>query len=457
MNPKNFTNTERISHIYRETRERVRDYQEVEAPLSPEQISDQAFRCMGCGIPFCHGLGCPLGNLIPDFNAAVSRGEWKDAWNLLRSTSFFPEFTSRICPALCEGSCTEGIRQKPVMIRQLEKAIVEHAFAQGWILPEAPQVRTGKRVIVIGGGPAGLSAAVGLNRLGHRVTVYEKNIFCGGLLRYGIPDFKLDKKVIERRMKILKGSGIEFVTGTEVGRDVSAEYLRKRCDALIITCGTPVPRDLRIPGREYKGVHFALDFLQGQNRVISGESPELPVSAKGRHVLVIGGGDTGSDCVGTANRQGARSVTQIEIMPRPPEQRSESTPWPDWPYQLRTSSSHEEGCARRWDLQTCCFTGENGVVTGAEIVPVHWSFSPAGKPLKFEEIPDQKEFCRADLVLLALGFLRQDRNALLKHFQLEDSPEIFFAGDAANGPSLVVRAIADAKRMVPEIHRYLSF
>lgn len=453
---KDFMNIERIAHVYRPAAERVRDFNEVEAPLTAQQLAEQSARCMGCGIPFCHGTGCPLGNLIPDFNEAVHKGDWKQAWDLLSSTSSFPEFTSRICPALCEGSCTEGLNLEPVMIRQIEKAIVETAFANGWVKPSVPAKRTGKKVIIAGAGPAGLAAAVLLNQAGHSVTVYEKNKFPGGLLRYGIPDFKLNKEIIERRMRILEESGIEFVLGTEIGTDVSAEYLRKRCDTLLITCGTPVPRDLKIPGRELKGIHFALEFLQGQNRVNSGELPGLPVSAKGKRVLVIGGGDTGSDCVGTANRQGARSVTQIEIMPRPPEKRSESTPWPNWPYILRTSSSHEEGCVRRWDIQSRKFNGKNGSVASVDIVPVRWTLSPFGKPLKFEELADKAETIEADLVLLALGFLKLDRAAMLERLKLADMPEVFIAGDSANGPSLVVRAIVDGRKAAAQIDHYLS-
>ena len=453
---KDFMNIERIAHVYRPAAERVRDFNEVEAPLTAQQLAEQSARCMGCGIPFCHGTGCPLGNLVPDFNEAVHKGDWKQAWDLLSSTSSFPEFTSRICPALCEGSCTEGLNLEPVMIRQIEKAIVETAFANGWVKPSVPAKRTGKKVIIAGAGPAGLAAAVLLNQAGHSVTVYEKNKFPGGLLRYGIPDFKLNKEIIERRMRILEESGIEFVLGTEIGTDVSAEYLRKRGDALLITCGTPVPRDLKIPGRELKGIHFALEFLQGQNRVNSGELSGLPVSAKGKRVLVIGGGDTGSDCVGTANRQGARSVTQIEIMPRPPEKRSESTPWPNWPYILRTSSSHEEGCVRRWDIQSRKFNGKNGSVASVDIVPVRWTLSPFGKPLKFEELADKAETIEADLVLLALGFLKLDRAAMLERLKLADMPEVFIAGDSANGPSLVVRAIVDGRKTAAQIDRYLS-
>lgn len=453
---KDFMNIERIAHVYRPAAERVRDFNEVEAPLTAQQLAEQSARCMGCGIPFCHGAGCPLGNLVPDFNEAVHKGDWKQAWDLLSSTSSFPEFTSRICPALCEGSCTEGLNLEPVMIRQIEKAIVETAFANGWVTPAVPAKRTGKKVIIAGAGPAGLAAAVLLNQAGHSVTLYEKNKFPGGLLRYGIPDFKLNKEIIERRMRILEESGIEFVLGTEVGADVSAEYLRKRCDALLITCGTPVPRDLKIPGRELKGIHFALEFLQGQNRVNSGELSELPISAKGKRVLVIGGGDTGSDCVGTANRQGARSVTQIEIMPRPPEKRSDSTPWPNWPYMLRTSSSHEEGCVRRWDIQSRKFNGKNGSVASVDIVPVRWTLSPFGKPLKFEELADKAETIEADLVLLALGFLKLDRAAMLERLKLADMPEVFIAGDSANGPSLVVRAIVDGRKAAAQIDHYLS-
>ena len=453
---RDFMKIERIGHVYRSAGERVRDFKEVEVPLTEKQLHEQSARCMGCGIPFCHGTGCPLGNLIPDFNEAVHQGDWRQAWELLSATSSFPEFTSRVCPALCEGSCTEGLNLEPVMIRQIEKAIVEHAFANGWIKPSAPEKRSDRKVIIVGAGPAGLAAAVLLNKAGHHVTVYEKNHFPGGLLRYGIPDFKLDKAVVERRIRILEESGIRFVLDTEVGRDVSAEYLRGRCDALLISCGTPVPRDLNIPGRELENIHFALEFLQGQNRANSGESSTVPVSAKGKRVLVIGGGDTGSDCVGTANRQGARSVTQIEIMPRPPETRSPSTPWPFWPYQLRTSSSHEEGCVRRWELQSKNFSGENGQVRGVEVVPVRWTLSPFGRPQKFEELSGKTETIETDLVLLALGFLKLDRKAMLERLHLNDAPNVFLAGDTATGPSLVVRAIVDGRKAAARIDRYLS-
>lgn len=458
QNPKYpFMNIERVKHIYRPTQERIRDFREVEGKINESEIRRQATRCMNCGIPFCHGKGCPLGNLIPDMNNAVAKGDDRLAWEILSSTSPFPEFTSRICPALCEGSCTEGLDREAVMVRQIEKHIVETAFAEGWVKPAEPEKRNGRKVFIIGSGPSGLAAAHFLNKEGFEVTVLEKNQHPGGLLRYGIPDFKLSKQIVERRIQLLKEAGIRFICGTTAGTDVSAAYLHQRCDALLIANGTPVPRDLTIPGRELSGIHFALELLQGQNRAVSGERPEPPVHAAGKKVLVIGGGDTGSDCVGTAHRQKASEVTQIEIMPRPPETRSASTPWPEWPYLLRTSSSHEEGCIRRWNLASRRFVGQDGHITGVEVVPVEWELSPLGRPLKFHEIPEGKpEIIEADLVLLAMGFLRRDRAAVLASFGLEDTPSVFLAGDAANGPSLVVRAIVDGMKAAEQIRRFLS-
>ena len=456
----------RIQDIYRPVDQRRRDFDEVERALSFDELKGQAGRCMNCGIPFCHGAGCPLGNVIPEINAAVAAGNWEAAWNILSSTSFFPEFTSRVCPALCEGSCTDGIDGEPVMVRQLEKAVVEAAFRNGFVKPPKPQSRSGKSVAVIGGGPAGLAAATALNLAGHTVTVYEKNAAPGGLLRYGIPDFKLSKKMIDRRIALMEEAGIRFECGTEVGRDISGGYLARRHDATVLTIGTPQARDLAVPGREASGIHFALEFLQGQNRVLGRECAALPVNAAGQRVVVIGGGDTGSDCVGTSVRQGAASILQIEIMPKPPETRSPSTPWPQWPYLLRTSSSHREGGERRWNLATKRFCVEGGRVAGLEAVTVEWEFSPLGRPLTFRELPDSAEFIPADLVLLAMGFTGVAAEGVAAELGLavdargrvQPAPErgIFAAGDSASGASLVVRAIADGKRVAQAVDAYLK-
>ena len=456
----------RIQDIYRPVDQRRRDFDEVERALSFDELKGQAGRCMNCGIPFCHGAGCPLGNVIPEINAAVAAGNWEAAWNILSSTSFFPEFTSRVCPALCEGSCTDGIDGEPVMVRQLEKAVVEAAFRNGFVKPPKPQSRSGKSVAVIGGGPAGLAAATALNLTGHTVTVYEKNAAPGGLLRYGIPDFKLSKKMIDRRIALMEEAGTRFECGTEVGRDISGGYLARRHDATVLTIGTPQARDLAVPGREASGIHFALEFLQGQNRVLGRECAALPVNAAGKRVVVIGGGDTGSDCVGTSVRQGAASILQIEIMPKPPETRSPSTPWPQWPYLLRTSSSHREGGERRWNLATKRFCVEGGRVAGLEAVTVEWEFSPLGRPLTFRELPDSAEFIPADLVLLAMGFTGVAAEGVAAELGLavdargrvQPAPErgIFAAGDSASGASLVVRAIADGKRVAQAVDAYLK-
>ena len=383
--------------------ERKGDWSEVERALSDEELKEQTSRCMNCGQPFCHAYGCPLGNLVPDQNRAVAQGNWKLAYELLSSNSDFPEFTSRICPALCEASCVHQLDEESVMIRQSEKRIIETAFENGWVVPRPPERENGKSVAVIGAGPAGLSAAVTLRRKGWAVTVYERRANIGGLLRYGIPCFKLDKALIDRRRAILEAEGIAFVTGCEVGKDVSAEWLKARHDGIVVAIGTPAARDLKIPGRELAGIHLALELLEGQNRFLTGEIDAPPINAKGKDVLVIGGGDTGSDCVGTAIRHGAKSVTQIEIMPRPPDDRSDSTPWPLWPYMLRTSSSHKEGCERRWNLNSLRFVGD-GAVAGVEVETVEWELSPEGKPLKFHAVPDTKETIKADLVFLAMGF-----------------------------------------------------
>ena len=447
---------QRIHDIYRPTEERKRDWREVERDLSDSELKEQTLRCMNCGQPFCHAYGCPLGNLVPDQNRAVAQGDWKRAYDLLSANSDFPEFTSRICPALCEASCVHGLDEEAVMIRQSEKRIIETAFANGWVLPRPPEKENGKSAAVIGAGPAGLSAAVTLRRRGWAVTVYEKRANIGGLVRYGIPCFKLDKSIIDRRRRILEDEGIRFVTGTEVGRDVSAEWLARRFDAVVVAIGTPAARDMKIPGRELGGIHLALEFLEGQNRCLTGEISDLPVDASGKDVLVIGGGDTGSDCVGTSIRQGAKSVTQIEIMPKPPDRRDPSTPWPLWPYMLRTSSSHMEGCERRWNLNTTRFVGEEGHVAGVEVEAVEWEFSSDGRPLKFNSVPGTKETIKADLVLLAMGFTGvPSDDPIIAQLGLNQTPRsalvpdpargIFCVGDCATGASLVVRALAGGK------------
>ena len=435
--------------------ERKNDWKEVERMLSDEELKEQTSRCMNCGQPFCHAYGCPLGNLVPDQNRAVAQGDFKRAYDLLSVHSDFPEFTSRICPALCEASCVHQLDEESVMVRQSEKRIIEAAFANGWVVPRPPEKENGKSAAIIGAGPAGLSAAVTLRRKGWAVTVYERRGNIGGLLRYGIPCFKLDKALIDRRRAILEAEGIRFVTNIEVGKDISAEWLAKQNDAVVIAIGTPAARNLNIPGRELKGIHLALELLDGQNRYLTGEIATPPIDAKGKDVLVIGGGDTGSDCVGTSIRQGAASVTQIEIMPKPPENRDASTPWPLWPYMLRTSSSHKEGCERRWNLNSLRFIGKDSV-EGVEVETVEWEFSPEGRPLKFHSVPGTKKTIKADLVFLAMGFtgVSQD-HPIVAQLKLAQTPRtalisdpargIFCVGDCASGASLVVRALASGK------------
>ena len=448
---------QRIHDIYRPKDERKDDWREVERMLSDADLKEQTSRCMNCGQPFCHAYGCPLGNLVPDQNRAVAQGDWHRAYALLTLNSDFPEFTSRICPALCEASCVHQLDEEAVMVRQSEKRIIETAFANGWVVPHPPEKENGKSAAVIGAGPAGLSAAVTLRRKGWAVTVYERRANIGGLLRYGIPCFKLDKSIIDRRRAILEAEGIRFVTGIEVGKDISAEWLARRFDALVVAIGTPAARDLKIPGRHLAGIHLALELLEGQNRFLTGEIDAPPIDAKGKNVLVIGGGDTGSDCVGTAIRHGAKSVTQIEIMPCPPDERSASTPWPQWPYMLRTSSSHLEGCTRRWNLNSLRFIGE-GHVQGVEVERVAWTLSPEGRPLNFAAATDSKEVIPADLVFLAMGFTGVPADhAIVAQIGLKQTPRtallsdparnIFCVGDCASGASLVVRALASGKSL----------
>ena len=450
----------RLHDIYRPTEERKADWKEVERSLTDDELKEQTSRCMNCGQPFCHAYGCPLGNLVPDQNRAVAQGNFKLAYELLSAHSDFPEFTSRICPALCEASCVHQLDEEAVMVRQSEKRIIETAFANGWVVPHPPEKENGKRVAIIGAGPSGLSAAVTFRRKGWTVAVYEREKNIGGLLRYGIPYFKLDKALIDRRRAILEAEGIKFVTGVDIGTDVTAEYLAKSNDAVVVAVGTPAARDLKIPGRELHGIHLALEYLGGQNRALGGEIAANPINANGKRVLVIGGGDTGSDCVGTAIRQGAANVTQIEIMPKPPYERDASTPWPLWPYMLRTSSSHKEGCERRWNLNSLRFIGSEppNHVTGVEVETVEWEFSPEGRPLKFHAVPGTKETIKADLVFLAMGFTGVPKDhPIVAQLKLAQTPRtalipdparnIYCVGDCASGASLVVRAMASGKNI----------
>ncbi len=456
----------RIQNIYRPEATRIEDYKEVERKFNTEELTIQASRCMDCGIPFCHGLGCPLGNVIPEMNDAVKHENWKLAWEILSETSNMPEFTSRVCPALCENACTKNIENVPVMIRQLEKSVVENAFEFGYVKQITPETKTGKSVAVVGAGPSGLYMAFELFKKGHNVTVYEKRKYAGGLLRYGIPDFKLEKNVIERRIDILKASGIEFQFNTEIGKDISAEYLKKKYDATVLAIGTPVPRDLQVKGRELKNIHFALEFLSGQNMFIGKEVNKLPIDVKGKDVVIIGGGDTGSDCLGTSIRQKAANVTQIEIMPEPPKERSASTPWPDWPYELKTSSSHKEGGTRLWAKVVKECHGSNGVVTSIDIVDAAWEFSPEGRPLSFKEVEGTLTNIKADYIFIAMGFLGVDGNSFIKDLHLEADKRgrvegaaaqgIFTCGDMRTGQSLVVRAMANAKQTAKDVDNYLK-
>ena len=444
-NPKAFLTIPRQEAGYRPVHDRINDFGEVEQTLNTSERKQQASRCMDCGVPFCH-WACPLGNRPPEFQDALHKGKWEEAYEILSQTNDFPEFTGRICPALCEKSCVLKLAiDAPVTIREDEAAIIEAAFREGYIKPRT-YPRNGKKVAVVGSGPAGMAAANQLNRMGYEVTVFEKDEYVGGLLRFGIPNFKLNKAIIDRRAEIMEAEGITFKTSTPI----DVEHLPEGFDAYCICTGTPQARDLDIPGRDLKGIHFALETLAQQNRVLSGQafSKEERINAKGKHVLVIGGGDTGSDCIGTSNRQGAASITQIEIMPKPPVGHNPATPWPQWPVALKTSSSHEEGCTRRWSLTSNRFIGtKDGRVCGVEVEEVEWIPSPdGGRPAM--RPTGKKETLKADLVLLAMGFLKPQQPAFASN--------VFVAGDAATGASLVVRCIAGGRKAAQDINAYLT-
>jgi len=460
-----FLEIEREQASRRKPEDRIHDWFEIYEPFSEEKQREQGARCMDCGVPFCH-TGCPVNNLIPDWNDLVYNGRWQSAVRRLHATNNFPEFTGRICPAPCEAACVLGINQPPVSIKLIEKSIVERAWEEGWIHPEPPEQNTGKRVAVVGSGPSGLAAAQQLRRAGHSVTVFEKNDRIGGLLRYGIPNFKLEKQVVDRRIEQMRAEGVTFLTNAHVGVNVPIDALTGHYDAILLCGGSEHPRDLSIPGRELNGIHFAMEFLPQQNRRNEGDfiDPDKAISATGKHVLIIGGGDTGADCLGTSHRQGAASVHQFEIMPKPPAERAGSTPWPLWPLQLRTESSHEEGGTRDWSINSIRFSGdEHGNVKQLHAVRV-------GPPPKFEAIENTEFTLEVDLVLLAMGFLGPVRSGMIEQLgvaldargnvattdYMSSVDGVFAAGDMRRGQSLVVWAIAEGRKAAAAVDRYLA-
>lgn len=479
--PTGFLEFTRITPKKSAVQDRLGNYNEFVKPFEEKELNEQAARCMNCGVPFCHS-GCPLGNVIPEFNDAVYRQSWQEAYEILTSTNNFPEFTGRICPAPCESACVLGINQPPVNIEEIEKHIIEIAFDKGYVLPQVPFVRTGKKVAVVGSGPAGLAAAAQLNQAGHSVTVYERDEKPGGLLRYGIPDFKLEKKVIDRRISVLEKEGIVFKCNANVGVNVSINDILREYNAVVLAGGSTLPRDLTAPGRENKGIYFAMQFLKQQNKRVSGSDPlanphiesnilDHELNAKGKHVVVIGGGDTGSDCVGTSNRHGAASVTQFELLPKPPEGRTPIMPWPTYPMVLKTTTSHEEGCDRQWAIATKEFIGDGkGNLKCIKTVELEWKYEE-GRPSKFIEREGSEKVLPCDMVLLAMGFLSPQKTGMLDDLDVEldergnvkasekefktNISKIFSCGDMRRGQSLVVWAISEGRECARKVDEFL--
>jgi NAD(P)H-dependent glutamate synthase small subunit len=473
VKPTGFLEYPQESPPYRQVEERIRDYREVETFLPRDRLEIQAARCMDCGIPYCHAFGCPVKNRIPEWNDMIYRKQWRKALSLLHSTCNLPEITGRVCPAPCEPACTLAINLPPVTIRHIELQIVERGWEEGWIRPEPAPRKTGRRVGVVGSGPAGLAAAQQLARKGHEVVVFERAGRVGGLLRYGIPDFKLEKWVIDRRLEQMRAEEVIFETGVNVGTDITVRYLQNTLDAIVIATGATVPRDLPVSGRDLPGIHFAMDSLTQQNMVIGGEdvSGEQRITAKGKRVVVIGGGDTGSDCVGTSRRQGAAEIHQLELLPKPPEERFVYNPWPTWPIIMRTSSSQEEGCTRLWSVSTKEFLGDEDGVRKLRCARIEWSDPDENGRSTFREIPGSEFEIAADLVLLAMGFVHVEHGPLVRDFGLArddrgnlvvdsdlmtSTPGVFAAGDSMVGASLVVRAIDYGRIAAEGVNRYLA-
>ncbi len=468
--PTGFQEIERLERGYVEVEERTKNYREFSIPLSDESVSSQGARCIDCGVPYCH-VGCPVANIIPDWNDLVYRGNWREAIDVLHSTNNFPEFTGRVCPAPCEEACTLNLRDIPVTIKTIEYSIIEKAWQNGWIEPKIPGRHTDKRVAIIGSGPSGLAAAQQLARAGHQVDVFEKNAKIGGLLRYGIPDFKLAKSAIDRRLAQMQAEGVEFRINSHVGVNVPVERLVSKYDAVVLAAGCEKPRDLPVPGRDLDGVHFAMSFLTQQNRRVGRETlgGQEPITAEGKHVVVIGGGDTGADCVGTSNRQDAASVTQLELLPRPPEHPDKMLTWPDWPVKLRTSTSHDEGCERLWSVSTTTFEGSNGRVETLRGIGVDWNQDDGRWTMT--EVPGSEFELHADLVLLATGFISPVHEGLLEQLGVEldqrgnvaadaddygtSVPGVFAAGDMRCGQSLVVWAISEGRQCARAVDEFL--